>query len=195
MNTKSILSCRLIRIQNRVLSVTPRRILAVTGHSSSFNTMEEYTALPNWIPLVAFLLFAYKAYEYMIEYSLALDQIQKLAEKTTDKLDLLDRNYEISQIKQKLAIQKSLDEVQKCQNEILKLETSIRDREDKENKAFQVANRTRDEIKGNLRTIFDSIQKLSQNKNGTAPPPPRSLPLSATGSSNNDTSWFEIQKM
>ena len=63
-------------------------------------TNDDYVTLPNWVPLVGFLLLVYKLYEHAIEYSLALKQLESLAQKSADKIELIGRNNDLNKIQQ-----------------------------------------------------------------------------------------------
>ena len=158
---------------------------------------EDYMTLPNWVPFVAFLLLFYKVYEHAIEYSLALKQLECLSRQTADKLEMIDRKNEIAKIQQDVAIARSIDEVIHCKNEIGKVAMSLHDGEKQWNKEMEILesqNRNQDEIKRNMRTLFDAIQRLNQNQKVGSTSSAAKTPNKTTNSNASNSSWFEIQR-
>ena len=154
-------------------------------------TNDDYVTLPNWVPLVGFLLLVYKLYEHAVEYSLALKQLESLAQKSADKIELIDRNNDLNKIQHDVANAKNIDEISKCRAEIEKIEKLLREAKNNQTQAMESQNRSQDEIKRNMRTLYDAIQKLNQNhKAGSS----SSTSRSSSSSSSNSPNWFEIQR-
>ena len=154
-------------------------------------TNDDYVTLPNWVPLVGFLLLMYKLYEHAVEYSLALKQLESLAQKSADKIELIDRNNDLNKIQHDVANAKNIDEISKCRAEIEKIEKLLREAKNNQTQAMESQNRSQDEIKRNMRTLYDAIQKLNQNhKAGSS----SSTSRSSSSSSSNSPNWFEIQR-
>ena len=154
-------------------------------------TNDDYVTLPNWVPLVGFLSLVYKLYEHAVEYSLALKQLESLAQKSADKIELIDRNNDLNKIQHDVANAKNIDEISKCRAEIEKIEKLLREAKNNQTQAMESQNRSQDEIKRNMRTLYDAIQKLNQNhKAGSS----SSTSRSSSSSSSNSPNWFEIQR-
>ena len=154
-------------------------------------TNDDYVTLPNWVPLVGFLLLVYKLYEHAVEYSLALKQLESLAQKSADKIELIDRNNDLNKIQHDVANAKNIDEISKCRAEIEKIEKLLREAKNNQTQAMESQNRSQDEIKRNMRTLYDAIQKLNQNhKAGSS----SSTSRSSSSSSSSSPNWFEIQR-
>ena len=133
----------------------------------------------------------YKLYEHAVEYSLALKQLESLAQKSADKIELIDRNNDLNKIQHDVANAKNIDEISKCRAEIEKIEKLLREAKNNQTQAMESQNRSQDEIKRNMRTLYDAIQKLNQNhKAGSS----SSTSRSSSSSSSNSPNWFEIQR-
>ena len=156
-------------------------------------TNDGYVTMPNWVPLVAIILFVYKAYEHTIENSLALKQLESLAKNSADKIELIDRNNDMNKVQQDVSNSKNIEEILKCQNEIQKLETLVQEEQKKQMQVLESQNRNQDEIKRNMRALFDAIQRLNQvqsQKTGSF----SSAARSSTNAVGNTASWFEIKR-
>ena len=152
-------------------------------------TNDDYVTLPNWVPLVGFLLLAYKLYEYAIEYSLALKQLESLAQRSADKIELIDRNNDLNKIQQDVANAKHINEILECKAQIEKVEKLIQEAKNNQTQALESQNRSQDEIKRNMRTLYDAIQKLNQNQTKSS-----STSRSSSNTTSNHSNWFEIQR-
>ena len=76
-------------------------------------TNDGYVTMPNWVPLVAIILFIYKVYELAVENSLALKQLGGLTKNSADKLELIDRNNDMNKVHQDVSNAKNIEEILK----------------------------------------------------------------------------------
>ena len=188
----------------RPFGLTSSRLLSLTrsmnDEEKSFKdrvkilkTNDGYVTMPNWVPLVAIILFVYKVYEHTIENSLALKQLESLAKNSADKIEVIDRNNDMNKVHQDVSNAKNIEEIVKCQNEIQKLEALVQEEQKKQMQVLESQNRNQDEIKRNMRALFDAIQRLNQvqsQKAGSF----SSAARSSTNTMGNTASWFEIKR-
>jgi len=156
-------------------------------------TNDGYVTMPNWVPLVAIILFIYKVYELTVENSLALKQLGGLTKNSADKLELIDRNNDMNKVHQDVSNAKNIEEILKCKNEIEKLGALVLEEQKKQMQVLESQNRNQDEIKRNMRTLFDAIQRLNQIQSQKAGSPSSAIRPS-TNTIGNNASWFDIQR-
>ena len=156
-------------------------------------TNDSYVTMPNWVPFVAIILFVYKVYEHVIENSWALKQLESLAQSCADKIELIDRNNDKNKVHQDVSNAKNIEEILKCKNEIEKLGAVVLEEQKKQMQVLESQNRNQDELKRNMRTLFDAMQRFNQVQSQKAGAP-SSAPRSQTNTISNNNSWFEIKR-
>ena len=156
-------------------------------------TNDGYVTLPNWVPLVAIILFVYKVYELTVQNSLALKQLGGVTKNSADKLELIDRNNDMNKVHQDVSNAKNIEEILKCKNEVEKLGALVLEEQKKQMQVLESQNRNQDEIKRNMRTLFDAIQRLNQIQSQKAGSPSSAIRPS-TNTIGNNASWFDIQR-